>query len=73
MGGNTKEFYAKEGTWNKSKMLEDMHPDVSRVVWKFNRWHHYVDYSPFKHNTLVRKKGLRISKGVNNYGMKLIN
>jgi hypothetical protein len=51
-GGNTKEFYAQEGTLNKSKMLEDMHPDVAKVVWRFNRWHHHVDYSPFKRNRL---------------------
>ncbi|GAH45961.1 unnamed protein product, partial [marine sediment metagenome] len=38
-GGNTKEFYNHEGTMNKSKMLEEMHPDVASVVWKFNRWH----------------------------------
>lgn len=72
-GGNTEEFYEKEGTYNKSKMLENMHPDVSKVVWKFNRWHHYVDYSPFKHNKLIKKKGLKIPQGVNNYGMKLID
>lgn len=46
-GGNTAEFYGKEGTYNKSKMLEDMHPDVAKVAWKFNRWHHQVDYSGY--------------------------
>jgi hypothetical protein len=70
-GGNTKEFYAHEGTLNKSKMLEDMHPDVAKVVWRFNRWHHHVDYRPFKRNKLIRKTGLRIPDGVNNYGMVL--
>ena len=54
-GGNTEEFYAKEGTLNKSKMLIDMHPDVSSLVWKWNRWHHYVDYSPFRGNALKRR------------------
>ena len=63
-GGNTQEFYHAEGnldktkwrdgqlnatgTVNKSQMLVDMHPDVARVVWKYGRWHHYVDYSPFQ-------------------------
>lgn len=46
-GGNTDEFYADEGTLPKSQMLADMHPDVAKVVWKFNRWHHQVDYSGF--------------------------
>ena len=60
-GGNTEQFYSKEGTYNKSKMLYDMHPDVVRMVWKFGRCHHYVDYNVFKHN-LIRKKGLKIKK-----------
>lgn len=72
-GGNTKEFYESEGTMNKSKMLEDMHPDVAQVVWKFNRWHHKVDYRPFKKNKLILKDGIMIPNRINNYGMELIN
>ena len=51
-GGNTADFYEDEGTKPKSQMLADLHPDVARVVWKFNRWHHHVDYKPFKANAL---------------------
>jgi hypothetical protein len=69
-GGCDKEFYENEGTLNKSKMLEDMHPGIARVVWKFNRWHHHVDYRAFKWNRLSRKKGWNYS-GVNNYGMEM--
>lgn len=71
-GGNMEVFYSQEGTLPKSKMLEEMHPDVAKVVWKFNRWHHSVDYTPFKKNKLIKKEGLAIPKGINNYGMKLI-
>ena len=71
-GGNTQEFYEKEGTLPKSKMLEDLHPDVAKVVWKFNRWHHHVNYRPFKKNRLIKKQGLVVPDVVNNYGMKLI-
>jgi len=71
-GGNTEAFYEHEGTLNKSKMLEELHPDVAKVVWKFNRWHHHVDYRPFKKNDLKKKKGLKIKKVINNYGMKVI-
>lgn len=71
-GGNTADFYAKEGTMAKSKMLEDMHPDVAKVVWRFNRWHHHVDYRTFKKNKLKRKEALPVLGGTNNYGMKLI-
>ena len=71
-GGNHEQFYSKDGTLNKSKMLEDMHPDVATVVWKFNRWHHKVNYKSFKNNKLKRKDNLIISKEINEYGMKLI-
>jgi hypothetical protein len=70
-GGNSKVFYDEEGTRNKSQMLADMHPDVAKVVWRFNRWHHHVDYSPFKNNQLIKKPNICIPKGVNNYGMIL--
>ena len=70
-GGNSKEFYDEEGTMNKSKMLEKMHPDVAKVVWRFNRWHHFVDYLPYKKNIPIKKKNLVIPQGVNNYGMVL--
>ena len=85
-GGNTEEFYHKEGieknhwvdgvnaegTRNKSEMLVRMHPDVARMVWRYKRWHHYVDYSPFKKNQLRYKKDIEIPQGINEYGMKLV-
>jgi hypothetical protein len=72
-GGNTKEFYEIEGTKPKSEMLEYLHPDVAKVVWRFNRWHHHVDYKRFKKNKLIKKENLHIPNLVNNYGMKLID
>jgi len=85
-GGNTEEFYHKEGiekniwidgvnaegTRNKSEMLVRMHPDVARMVWRYKRWHHYVDYSPFKKNELRYKKDIVLPKEPNEYGMKLV-
>jgi len=70
MKGGNMEIY-KEGTLQKSKMLAEMHPDVAKVVWRFNRWHHLVDYSRFKRNQLVKLDGLDVPKGINNYGMIL--
>ena len=83
-GGNTEEFYHKEGadegkwienvnsegTRNKSQMLVDLHPDVARMVWRYKRWHHYVDYSSFKKNELRLKPDVKIPEGNNNYGMR---
>lgn len=72
-GGNTEEFYKHEGTEAKSRMLVEMHPDVSKMVWRFNRWHHHVDYKKFKSNELKIKKGLIVPTGINNYNMELIS
>jgi hypothetical protein len=70
-GGNTEEFYAKEGTLPKSQMLVAMHPDVSRLVWKFGRWHHHVDYRPFRNNLLRLRPDAQVAEGVNDYGMEV--
>jgi hypothetical protein len=53
-------------------MLCDVHPDVSEMVWKFQRWHHHVDYSRFKTQKLIRREDVEIAPGVNNYGMALV-
>lgn len=71
-GGNSKEFYDKEGTLPKSQMLADLHPDVAKVVWRFNRWHHHVDYKPFKNNKLIKIDDTIYPK-INNYGLKLVD
>jgi hypothetical protein len=67
-GGNTEEFYAHEGTHHKSKMLEEMHPDVAKTKWRFGRRHHYVDYSPFANNPLGNKKDYEVY----DYGIEFI-
>ncbi len=56
----------------KSKMLEDVYPQYAKVAWRYSRWHHYVDYTPFKKNYPSRNLEIGITKGVNNYGMKLV-
>lgn len=55
-GGNTANFYANEGTYPKSRMLKRQHPEVTTITKKWDRWHHHVDYGPFKQNRLVRKE-----------------
>lgn len=72
IGGNDKEFYAEEGTLPKSEMLKEMHPDVTEIVWKFNRWHHHVDYRPFKKNYLKEVDDVYYFHDPE-YGMKLID
>lgn len=70
-GGNTTSIYVN-GTKEKSEMIARLHPDVAKVVWKFHRWHHEVDYSVFKQE-LKLKPGVVPVPGENNYGMRVIN
>jgi hypothetical protein len=71
-GGNTDTIYnTGDNRRAFAEALKELHPDVVEVVWKFNRWHHSVNYKPFKKNRLVLKDGVQVNGGVNNYGMKL--
>ncbi len=75
-GGNTEELYKldgqKDGRLLMAQSLQQQHPDVTKIVQKWGRWQHQVDYRPFKNNRLIRKPGAEIPEGVNNYGMKLV-
>lgn len=74
-GGNTEEIY---GNTNKrrefAESLVKQHPDITKIVWRYNRWHHQVDYSGFRKNKLKWKKGIKnkLKNEINEYGMKLI-
>jgi len=70
-GGNSAEFYFKEGTYSKSKMLKDVYPKYTELVWKFGREHHEVNYRPFKVNRLEFADDYQPVTGVNNYGLQL--
>jgi len=70
-GGNTDTIYnTGDKRFAFAKSLVDQHPDVARVVWRFDRWHHQVNYKPFKMN-ILKKKDIEFPRGVNNFGMKL--
>ena len=71
-GLNTEEFY--KGTNKRSEFVDSLikqHPDCVRKVWRYERWHHEVDYRQFQENKLIKKDDLIIDSGVNNYGMVL--
>lgn len=69
-GGNTDSIYV-DGTKLKSEMIARLHPDVAKVKWKFNRWHHEVNYDGFKQE-LKLKPGVQPVPGIDNYGMRVI-
>ncbi len=71
-GGNTDELYADDGRLKMAESLRDQHSDVVKIVKKFNRFQHSVDYSNFKNNLLIKKPNLIIKNGIDNYGMKLL-
>jgi len=72
-GGNTELIYGDGDNRRKfAESLQAQHPDVVNVTWKFNRWHHQVNYRPFKSNKLIRKNGIVIENKINNYEMKII-
>jgi hypothetical protein len=69
-GGNTDELYADDGRLKMAQSLKDQHPELVEITWKWGRWQHHVNYKVFKQR-LIRKPGLVIPQGVNNYGMEL--
>ena len=76
-GGNTEELYRLNGQADgrllMAQSLQQQHPDVVKITRKWGRWQHQVDYRPFKKNRLIRKPGVEIPEGVNNYGMQLVH
>tara|TARA_R110002020_G_scaffold439213_2_gene649709 strand:+ start:900 stop:1733 length:834 start_codon:yes stop_codon:yes gene_type:complete len=71
-GGNTEDLYEiEDGRLKMAQSLQKQHPDVTKIVWKWGRWQHSVNYTPFKKNELIKKQGLYIPNQVNNYGMIL--
>ena len=71
-GGNTDELYADDGRLKMAKSLQEQHPDICTITWKFGRWQHQVDYTVFAKNKLIKKKDVVIKEGVNNYGLVLV-
>lgn len=70
-GGNTTEIYG-DGTFEKSKMLVNLHPDVVRLVKRYGRWHHHCDLSSFSKNLPILKKDAIIPEEPNEYGAVLV-
>lgn len=76
-GGNTDKLYQQNDEQDGRKLMTEslvkQHPDVVRMVYRWDRWTHSVNYKKFKlNNKLIKKPGINIKKGINNYGMKLI-
>ena len=53
-GGNNADFYVHEGTRPKSEMLVRLHPDRAKLIERWGRPHHFVDYSGFTQTPKLR-------------------
>lgn len=71
-GGNTDELYQGDGRLKMAQSLKRQHPKIVKIKWKWGRWQHVVDYSSFKSNRLIKRAGVEIAEGVDNYGMVLV-
>ena len=72
-GGNTDTVYAGNDHRREfAESLQRQHPDVVKVVWKYHRWHHEVDYSRFRRNRLRLRPGVVPTAEGDEYGMELI-
>lgn len=76
-GGNTDNVYIDKDHRRKfAEELQKQHPDCVKVVWRYERWHHDIDYEHLFTQKLIRKPGV-IPLGtpdkpvINNYDMRL--
>ena len=53
------------------EMQVAMNPDVSLGLEVRYRWHHHVDYSPYRRNALKLRDGVAVSDGIDEYGMAI--
>lgn len=72
-GGNTEDLYLiEQGRLNMAQSLQEQHPDCVVIKERWGRPQHVVDYRRFRCNKLIKKPGIVIPEGVNNYGMILV-
>jgi hypothetical protein len=87
-GGNTDVFYSPEGkeeandlteddynplgTVRKSLNLFEIYPEVTKIVERYGRVHHHVDFRKYKKNQLNLKTGIKLPTKPNNFGMRLV-
>lgn len=71
-GGNTDTIYNEgDKRLEFAKSLERKHPDVVKTIWRYNRWHHSINFKPFKSINLIRCDDYNVKNGINEHGMYL--
>lgn len=70
-GGNTDTIYnTNDNRRLFAESLKEQHPELVDVTYRYNRWHHQVNYNPFKKNKLKFKQNINLPNKPNNYGMQ---
>ena len=65
------EFYEKEGTLRKSRMLVSMHPDVCRLVLKFGAGKIML-INVLQKEQVISKDNIRVAKSIDDYLIRII-
>lgn len=71
LSGGMTPHYQGDGRYKMAKEIQQRWPHLVKITNKWGRWQHQVDYRPFKGNKLIRKPGVMIPDGPNEYGMVL--
>jgi exopolysaccharide biosynthesis predicted pyruvyltransferase EpsI len=71
-GGNTDELYKDEGRLKMAQSLYRQHPDIVKIIRRWGRYQHYVNYEPFKNNRLIKKGEIDILPETNEYGLRFV-
>lgn len=59
-GGNTDILYKQDGREKMADSLVEQHPDVTKKIWHWGRWQHFVDYRKFFQNKLIYREGFNL-------------
>ena len=67
-GGNADIYDKTNNRYEFAKSLYDQHPDVVKIVKKWGRYHHQVDYKSFNNKLRKKDSSIKYDK-INDYGM----
>lgn len=77
-GGNTEEVYQADKldyddtTYEKTMVLANLHPEDVKVVKRYGRWHHHINYDKYQANKLKFVDDFKMPNQTNSYGLRLV-
>jgi hypothetical protein len=67
-GGNTDELYQGDGRLKMAQALQKRHPNYVRIIQRFGRWQHCVNYHVFKNKLILKPDATKQL----NFGIRLV-